>query len=387
MMIKRMAFILLLIMSFLVVTGCWDRVELNDRAFIIATGIDKDQDSGKMVTTLQVIVPEKIDTATKKGGGENAAVQIVSAKGSTVYETLQYIKFELMKKPYFQHNRILVIGEQAAKEGVTPYLNFFMRTREGPERSVILVSKGNASEILRWQSDVKKIPADYIESLVHGKDIFSVTSTENIHEFMVKISGKTTSPYTSGIEIRKNEESGKEEVKVTETAAFKKDKLVGWLNLEESKGMQWINNEFGTGIIETGYPEMNNKNIILKMIKSHTELKPKLKDGKMIMTLEVKGEGNIEELKGNVAVNSQKVIGNLEKNISTEVKNEIENCLKQAQKTLKTDIFGFGEAIHSKYPKEWKKIEGHWDDYFPEMDVEVNVKIKIRNTGMLIEPI
>ncbi len=110
-----MAFFLLLIMSFLVVTGCWDRVELNDRAFIIATGIDKDQESGKMVTTLQVIVPEKIDTATKKGGGENAAVQIVSAKGSTVYETLQYIKFELMKKPYFQHNRILVIGEQAAK--------------------------------------------------------------------------------------------------------------------------------------------------------------------------------------------------------------------------------------------------------------------------------
>ncbi|WP_373291195.1 Ger(x)C family spore germination C-terminal domain-containing protein [Paenibacillus marchantiophytorum] len=35
----------------------------------------------------------------------------------------------------------------------------------------------------------------------------------------------------------------------------------------------------------------------------------------------------------------------------------------------------------------WKKLEDNWEEYFPELDVLMNITIKIRNTGMIIEPV
>jgi spore germination protein KC len=61
-------------------------------------------------------------------------------------------------------------------------------------------------------------------------------------------------------------------------------------------------------------------------------------------------------------------------------------ALKKAQE-LNTDIFGFGEVIHQKYPKEWKELEKRWDEVFPEIEVKVIVKSKLNLTGEITRPI
>jgi spore germination protein KC len=43
----------------------------------------------------------------------------------------------------------------------------------------------------------------------------------------------------------------------------------------------------------------------------------------------------------------------------------------KAQKDLKTDIFGFGERIHSKDPPYWKTVKDNWNDVFTGMPVEI----------------
>ena len=66
----------------------------------------------------------------------------------------------------------------------------------------------------------------------------------------------------------------------------------------------------------------------------------------------------------------------------TEIKKEITLAIKQAQEN-KSDIFGFGDALHRSNPKAWKKMKSQWNDvYFPEVKTDISVDAFIRRSGL-----
>jgi spore germination protein KC len=48
------------------------------------------------------------------------------------------------------------------------------------------------------------------------------------------------------------------------------------------------------------------------------------------------------------------------------------------------DIFGFGEAFHRKYKKEWKAIKHNWNEEFKNAEISLEVEAHLRNTGLQI---
>ncbi|NMA15164.1 MAG: hypothetical protein GX930_08020 [Clostridia bacterium] len=67
------------------------------------------------------------------------------------------------------------------------------------------------------------------------------------------------------------------------------------------------------------------------------------------------------------------------------MKKEVLSAWEKARQ-YNTDIFGFGEAVHKKYPKQWEEIEDEWDDYFPEIKLSLEVEAKLRRSGMTTKP-
>jgi spore germination protein KC len=80
------------------------------------------------------------------------------------------------------------------------------------------------------------------------------------------------------------------------------------------------------------------------------------------------------------------MIAALEKEKAEVIKGEVMAALKKAQE-LNADVFGFGEAIHQKYPKQWKDLESRWDEVFSDIEVEVVVDTKLDLTGELTKPV
>ena len=72
---------------------------------------------------------------------------------------------------------------------------------------------------------------------------------------------------------------------------------------------------------------------------------------------------------------------------AVEIKSLCEKALNKAQKELKTDIFGFGETIHRKYPKMWKKMKDNWDDIFPNLPVNITVEVDTKQLGGIGKPL
>ena len=88
----------------------------------------------------------------------------------------------------------------------------------------------------------------------------------------------------------------------------------------------------------------------------------------------------------NVELTNTEMLKMLEQRNTAVIKNEIESVLKKAQREWGVDIFGFGEAVHRKYPREWKELKDQWRDVFPNIKVQVKVDSKLRTAGLSAAP-
>jgi spore germination protein KC len=69
-----------------------------------------------------------------------------------------------------------------------------------------------------------------------------------------------------------------------------------------------------------------------------------------------------------------------------DLENRVKLALKEVQKGLKADIFGFAEAFHRKYPEQWAAAKDRWDQIFPNVEVKVDAKVNILRPGVSSKP-
>ncbi|MFZ5753253.1 MAG: Ger(x)C family spore germination protein [Bacillota bacterium] len=379
--------ILVLLLIILIIGGCWNRRELNTLAIVSGLALDKAEEPGKIRITAQIIKPGEMKVPQAGGGSGGGGdgqkpYWNVSATGDTIFDTIRAITHQSSRKLFFPHNEIVIFSQDVAKEGVQEYLDFLDRDPE-PRRLIwILVTKGTASEILETKAELEKVPAISISHLIEARAATSEASAVKMHEFLTRLMSKTTAPVASLIEVSGQ---GKEKTAIlTGTAVFKRDKLVGYLDKTETRGLLWVINEIKSGIIVVECPGGKGK-ASLEIIRARSKIIPEIKDNKIHITVKVDEEGNLGSQMCSEDLTSLSAWMNLERKQAAAIRSEVKAALKKAQE-LNTDIFGFGEAVHRKYPKLWKDIEDHWDDFFPDIEVTVIVNAKLRKSGITTKP-
>ncbi|TDT51946.1 Ger(x)C family spore germination protein [Fonticella tunisiensis] len=371
--------------------GCWNRRELSSLSIVQAIGIDKTED-GQINLSIQIIKPGEIKSpSSKEGGGGSGqeAVWISASTGKTFFDALRNATFESSRKLYLSHCTIVIIGEEVAKSGIGPILDFWGRDHEPQLTSFILVAKGMAKDIIEGRHLQEKIPSKAIENLVKGTYATSKAPRVNFLDVLKSFYSKSSDPFITGIEITSKKSSVDLEklIKLDHTAIFKKDKLIGWFNGKETRGLLWILNEVKSGILVVKSPDDEDKDVSLEIIKASSKVKPEIIDGNIVITVDVKEEGNMGEQMADVNLSKPDVLKELEARQAAVIKDEIQAALNKAQREWGADIFKFGEEIHRKFPKEWKKIEKRWDKEIRNIEVRVVVETKLRRTGLSIGPI
>jgi spore germination protein KC len=141
-----------------------------------------------------------------------------------------------------------------------------------------------------------------------------------------------------------------------------------------------------SGIIIVKSPKEENKNVALEIIRASSKIIPEIQDGEVVITIEIKEEGNLAEQMSRVELTTTEMFQVLEQRKAQVIKKEVESVLKKAQMEWETDVFGFGQAVHRKYPREWKELQGRWHDVFPEIKVQVKIDAKLRTGGLSTSP-
>ncbi|WLD91698.1 Ger(x)C family spore germination protein [Alkalihalobacillus sp. AL-G] len=382
--------ILILLLSLL--SGCWNRRELNELAIVVAMGIDKSED--QYVVTTQVVNTGQV--ATKQGGGQKSPVTTYQEKGNTVFEAIRRMTTVTARKLYFPHLRILAIGEELAEEGIGGALDFLSRDHELRTDFFIVIAKDTKAEnVLKVMTGLEDIPANKLfSSLETSEKAWAPSMSITLDELISEIVSEGIHPNLTGLQLTGVVQEGEKndnvqeiepdvQLKYSGMAVFKDDKLIDWLNEKESKAVNYVLGNVKSTIGEVSCPEGKGK-VAIEVIRTEADLKTKVDKGSPKGTVQIQVEGNVGEVQcKKLDLTKTKTINDLEKKSEKRVKEIVESTITASQEEFKVDIFGFGEAIHRSNPDYWKKVRKEWDEKFTDMPVEVKVDVQILRVGTI----
>ena len=107
-------------------------------------------------------------------------------------------------------------------------------------------------------------------------------------------------------------------------------------------------------------------------------------DGGVRVSLTINSVANISELHGFEEMKPPELLKHLEKLAQEEIKNKITGCVSTAQ-ALDADIFGFGTMLYKQYPKQWNGMKDRWSELFSDIDLSIQVKVRIPETGQIVQ--
>lgn len=374
--------LILMIMFLILNTGCWDRRELDNRAIVSGMALDSTKKGREVLVSAQIIDPSKAKGPQSDGGGGGGKPFImVDSQAATVFDAIRNMTHSSSRKLFFPNSQVIIYGEDLARDGIKDYFDMFTRDYEIRETNWILVSEGKAADVLSTQTEISSISGFYIADLINERGSSSQAVAVNTAELSRMIQSKSTAPVTSYIRTKK--QGNKTRFFLTGTAVFNHDlKMTGKLNEEETRGLLWVLGKVESGIIVVESPR-GEGNYSLEILKSSGQIVPDFKDGKPVITVKIKADSNLGESsrpEDLMKPGPWKTMEKLQNNI---IRQEVNMALRKAQE-LNADVFGFGEAFHKKYPRQWREMEALWDEIFPSLEVRVVVESTVRRPGLTI---
>ncbi|MBP1895918.1 Ger(x)C family spore germination protein [Paenibacillus lactis] len=390
---------IVMLIFLLLLSGCWDSNELNSLSFVAATAIDRDEDRKQWVISFQVVIPQAIATQTGGGaGGSQSPVTIFSTRGRTIREAMQNASLETSRTLFFGHNSVLIMNEGVARtEGVKQMLDFFLRPIESRETMSVLLTKGKASDLLEVFIPLEKINGNAIQRVIEqSHDKLSQVQNIKLIDFATMVADPNSDAKVPEVRISGNKQSqssldalkstrSKAVIKLGDLGVFRHDKLIGWMNRRESRGVAWLSNEVSQMIIVFPCDERNPDQLSsFAVIKSSTELDPKVHADGIVMDVRVKAEGVLDEMSCPMKLKDPDVIKVLERAIEDEIKEEIQAAWSKMRE-LNADVAGIRNVIHRKQPVAWRKLSQSKQP-LEQIEIRMHVKASIENTNMLYQP-
>ncbi|KUK52757.1 MAG: Germination protein, Ger(X)C family [Desulfotomaculum sp. 46_296] len=385
----KKAVICLLLLTLLFTGGCWDLNELNSIAIVLGTGIDKTPD-GEVELTLDIALPSSVNLL---GGGTSPTMGmgnfiVVSEKGKTIYEAQNKINMRLSRRISLGHNLVIIFGKRAAEQGLRDVLNFNYRIFQTREASWVFVSSGEAREIFeKGRPLIERTISQYLDktTIENGIGVQFIRFVRDIYRQGIEAAVPQITLKKGNLTIGPTGKS--EQVPVPDLkglAVFKGDKLVGFLNEEETKGFRLLRSVYTKqkGMVIAAPGLQAGKELSYEPLRWTIRIDPVQEKNNLKIFVKTDVLGNIVEQRGTENIYNMKTLKRIEQNINGEIERLVQEAIRKAQGEYGTDVFGFGEAYHKKYKKTWPEIGPRWDDMFSNAEIYLDVSAAVRNTGL-----
>lgn len=390
---------LLFVCCGVLLTGCWDSLEIEDRALVLGLAIDeappeimeketnvtheKGELPNKMIRiTAQIAVPGRVPlgpSSATSGEGTQNSVWVVQVVGHSLDDALNNLQQQIADPRYLIHLRVIVISEAIAKQGLDDLNDYLRRNPEVRRRTWLLVSDVEAAKIMDVAPPLERVPTLYLLSMVEKAVKTGKFPLDYLGVFWTAESKWGQDGYLPYISIR-----GKENILIKGMAYFSEGRLVGTTSPIEIGGFM-----AAKGMDPGGYsvlvkvPEMGF--VMVKTQERHTNMKVEIQNGIPKAYLNIKLEGMISEHFGSASeIDSPDKLDLVEKTFAEDGIKIVNKLIRDTQ--LKhSDILGIGEFVRAHQPAYWKQHvhdKPDWEYIYANIPVEVRLDMKIRRIGL-----
>ncbi len=383
---RRKIYVLKLMMCFIllfILSGCFGGREINDLEIVIGMGVDKGENTEDILLTAQVIKVHEIgNTSSGNGGGESKAYWNVSTTGTSIFEAIRQLTHKTGNRLFVSHNQAVIFGNDIASEGLQKYIDFFLRAHEMRPNVLILIADDQASVVMDAKPETESLPAMNITKLVDAYGFTSHFYKVNMKDFASCLMSATTAPMAPLVRVSQDIEN--KDIHVSGMAVFKKDKMVGQLTQDETRGLLWVLGKVESGVIII--PSLDNKGkAVFEITDAKSKVTPEIRNGKIVIHIKINEESGLSEQTTTEDLATIPAFEAMQKTQAEVIRQEIMAAFHKS-KELNADIFGFGEMLHKKHNSEWKIIQDKWEELYPTIELIIDVETKILKTDLLIKP-
>lgn len=378
----RISILLAAVILMTIVSGCWDAQEMDTLKIVTGFCIDKGEQENEIKLTVQIGRGQAQSGGGQQGGGggqssSGATFYNLSEDSSTIEEALYKIHNSISGTLFLPQNQICIISEELAYEGITKFLDYFLRSNNIRLEEYLVISEGNAAEIIKEKMEVNVSPSIMLMHMIADREKMSVKLKVNTHDFIIKMLEEPTCPLVPVVKLEKTERT---KIKFTGMGVLKDGKLIGKLDEDQTIGFIWTSGKVNQGVFELKceYGAAN-----LTITEGKTTSTPVLsKDGIIIINIKTKAQFEISEIYGFEDMKINDVIEILKASAAEKINAYIRNCFEKSI-SLNADIYGFGSMIRKKHPKVWRSIKDSWDEIYPKIQISTNINIKIVDEGKI----
>ncbi|KRE64490.1 Ger(x)C family spore germination protein [Paenibacillus sp. Soil750] len=381
---KRQIWILCISLSALfVLTGCWDRAELPEKGFVMGIAVDKTE-NGKILLTTQIFRPTQ-GISMVGGKSTESAYTNVTTVDATLPRAIRDIPINLGRKTQWSHTRLIIIGEELAREQeIFSLLEFFYRDHEPRLTVSIMIAQGRADKYLNMKPLIENtISQQLVQSEKSSASSSSKTVKTNLLKLGLQMKSEVGNAMVPYLYLSQN---GKTVTNIAGAAMLRKGKFTGKIEPSDVEMLQMFLNKYESGMIDIpcqnpSKPQQNLENIEVLSLKSKWQ-PTVMNEDSLKVHVKVNAEIAIMELNCSKVekVDEEKEFA---RRVEETIKQRLEGTIEWLKKN-KFDAIGLGDKIYQKNPHLWKEWKPTWDDRFANTEFDIAVDVKILNSGTSI---
>ena len=350
--------ILIIILTLLLCTGCFDYKEINDLAIINAIGVDYEND--EYVITLEILNDQidkdssKITSYTKVGHGKNLTSAIENAAD------------KLSKQLIFNHIKLMILSKSIIEEKFENIIDLFLRNTYFRENFyVISATKNKPETLLNHTTNEAPIAStaitDTLESIRYSSNTNVLKKFDEIVEEVITYGIDTC---FSNITLKDNE------FIVDGMSIFNNYSYKSNLNNEYVKIYNLLTDNFDRPTYTINYDNLSFTTAI-----NNGKINTEIKNGTINATGNLMGRIIDNDPKYNIR--DPKNLEKIDNDFTNLLNKKISEFIKVLQDN-NSDILG----ITRNY---YKKTRTKDKDYWLKLDIKSNIKFNINKKGLIYD--
>ncbi len=383
--------ILFFVVICLSLTGCYDKTELDNLAYVIGIGLDvgeaqngedDDNDGENLNITYQIAIPVKIAGENNSSGKETYTTYTVSA--SSLFMGNSIVNAMASKEINLSHINIILYSEEIAKKGLSGHINGLLSDTDIRPKTPVAICRGKASDFFNQITPVLETnPARYYSLILSsfnytdesiGSELISFYSNaQSIDREASTVIGEISSKELND----SNSDENKDKAVFKGLAVFKAGTMIGEIPPKITDAHLLLTNALKRGNVTVKDPEDENS-IATATIRQYTPTKinvdVKDKVPKVDITLFINAHFEASNSTTDYLNPENKL--KLKKAIQEKITSNIYEYLNEIKK-LDSDIVGIGKYAKVKC-LTWEDYEDlHWQEIFKNSEFNVKVEVDL----------
>lgn len=405
--LKYIALLLILFISTLSLSGCYNDKNIDHLAYVVALGLDV-SDSNNLRLSFQLSTSSEGSSSDGSSSQSDSSV-INTIECSSIDSGINLLNSYLSKKVNLAHCKVLVFSEEFAFKGISKEIYTLMNDIEVRPDCNIIISRCSAEYFLsNSKPAIEKLSARYYEIAPSSYEYTGYTDDITLSNFFATLNDSfsectailggvntdTEKNYNSSLSNNEKDSSykanqtpisGGTNVENMGIAVFSGDELVGELNGIESMCHLILTNKMETCKISIPDPFDNDDNIYLSLsLKKKTKSDVSLVNGSPYIENNITLSSSIYSMDRDANYLSKEDLKMIEYYANSYLEAKINDYLYKTSKELKSDIDGFGKYLAKNFLfwDDW--TEYNWLENYQNSFFKTTVNIEVQSGHLLM---